>query len=145
MTTVPVERTRAEIERMLVGYKATKFATLWSETGTIIVFEMSDRRIRFNLDMPDKKDFELDPRSTYKKRSASRTQSVYDQECRRRWRALALVIKAKLEAVETGITTLEQEFLAHIVLPNNATVGEWAAEQLQRSYMTGKMPPLLSA
>ena len=32
-------------------------------------------------------------------------------------RGLVLVLKANLEAVEAGITTIEQEFLADMVLP----------------------------
>ena len=62
---------------------------------------------------------------------------------RQRWRALALVIKAKLEAVEADITTLEAEFLAHIALPSGATVGEWVGPQLDAVYGSGEMPALL--
>ena len=51
--------------------------------------------------------------------------------------------KAKLEAVETGITEFEDEFLAHIVLPNGQTMGEFAKPQIAHAYDTGDMPPLL--
>lgn len=64
---------------------------------------------------------------------------------RQRWRALALVIKAKLEAVEAGITEFEEEFLAHIVLPNGGTVGQFMLPQVATAYETGQMPPLLPA
>jgi hypothetical protein len=40
-----------------------------------------------------------------------------DQADRQRWRALYLVIRAKLEAVEAGIAVYEQEFLAFISSP----------------------------
>lgn len=56
---------------------------------------------------------------------------------------LALVIKAKLEAVAAGITSFEDEFLAHIMLPSGGTVGEWARPQLEVAYSTGAMPALL--
>jgi hypothetical protein len=36
----------------------------------------------------------------------------------RRWRALLLMIKAKVEAVESGVVTFEDEWLAHFVLPS---------------------------
>jgi hypothetical protein len=62
---------------------------------------------------------------------------------RQRWRALALVIKAKLEAVEAGITIFEEEFLAHIVLPDGRTAGEYMVPQIEESYRTKQMPPLL--
>lgn len=42
---------------------------------------------------------------------------------RQRWRALLLVVKAKLEAIEAGISTLEHEFLANVVLPGGSTIG----------------------
>ena len=62
-----------------------------------------------------------------------------------RWRALLLVIKAKLEAVTAGISTIETEFLANIVLPDNTTAGEWMLPQIDRAYRSGEMPPLLPA
>ena len=55
-------------------------------------------------------------------------------------RALLLVIKAKLEAVTAGISTIETEFLANIVLPDNTTAGEWMLPQIDRAYCTGEMP-----
>jgi hypothetical protein len=62
---------------------------------------------------------------------------------RQRWRALALVIKAKLEAVEAGISSVEDEFLSFIMLPNGSTVGEWVQPQIERVYESGSMPALL--
>ena len=62
---------------------------------------------------------------------------------RRLWRSMLLVIKAKLEAVNSGIVTIEQEFLAHIVLPDGSVVGDWAADQLKQVYGGGQMPALL--
>ena len=58
-------------------------------------------------------------------------------------RALALTIKAKLEAVECGITIFDEEFLAHIVLPNGRTMGELYVPQIEHVYETKEMPPLL--
>jgi len=54
-----------------------------------------------------------------------------------------LVIKAKLEAVETGITTFQDEFLAHIMLPDGSTVSEFVGPQLEIAYENGEMPRLL--
>jgi hypothetical protein len=49
-------------------------------------------------------------------------------EERRLWRCLLISIKAKLEAVGSGIATFDEEFLAHIVTPDNDTI----YEKLQR-------------
>ena len=90
-------------------------------TGRAVVsFRAQNRYIRFAMEIP-----------------------LIAQEERQRWRALVLVIKAKLEAVESGITTFENEFLAHIVLPDNRTVGEWLAPQIDSAYEEGGMPKLL--
>ena len=67
----------------------------------------------------------------------------WQQACRQRWRALALVIKAKLEAVETGIATFEQEFLAYIVLPNGQSVGDTAIPAIEAAAAGKDLPPLL--
>ena len=50
---------------------------------------------------------------------------------------------AKLEAVVAGITTLETEFLANIVLSNGVTVGQLMSPQIEEHYQAGKMPALL--
>lgn len=41
--------------------------------------------------------------------------------------------------------TFEQEFLAHIVRPNNQTVSDWIEPQIQAAYVGGTMPKLLPA
>lgn len=67
-----------------------------------------------------------------------------EQETRQRWRALSLTVKAKLEAVECGITTLEQEFLAFVVLPGqDKTIGEWIIEKALPQIRGGEMPKML--
>lgn len=144
-TEVPVEKSRAEIERMLTRYHASKFASGWSEHGAVLMFEAKGRRVRFDLPMPDPKDkrFTQDKRRPWRSRPADAAHKAYEQDCRARWRALALVIKAKLEAVESGITTFEDEFLAHIMLPSGGTFGEWASKQLATIYDSGNMPPML--
>ena len=72
-------------------------------------------------------------------------ESARDRLVRQRWRALALVIKAKLEAVETGITGFDEEFLAHVVMPDGKTVGDHLLPQVDAAYKSGKMPALLPA
>lgn len=68
----------------------------------------------------------------------------WEKACRQRWRALALCIKAKLEAVECGITTFESEFLAHIVLPNGETMADRALPYIAEAYATNNTPPMIS-
>lgn len=143
-TTVSVEKSRAEIESTLVRYKATGFAYGWQGDIAIIGFTFADRQIRFELMLPNKddKEFALTP-SRRNLRSQEDRLKAWEQACRQAWRALLLVIKAKLEAVSAGITTFEEEFMAHIVMPDGKTFGRWALPQIEQSYKTHAMPPLL--
>jgi len=56
---------------------------------------------------------------------------------------LALVIKAKLEAIDSDISTFDDEFLAHIIMPNGRTVGEETRPLIAHAYATREMPALL--
>ena len=145
-TSVPSDRSRAEIEKTLMRYGADSFMYGTSGTRAMIAFEAHGRRVQFRLPMPDRDadEFKRTParRTT---RSPEQREAAYEQAVRQRWRALALVIKAKLEAVEAGITEFEDEFLAHIMLPGGATAGDWLRPQIATAYETGKMPPLLPA
>lgn len=143
-TTVTSEKSRAEIEKILTRYGASGFMYGWQSTHALLAFEMAGRRVKFALPLPDRKDREFTHtpnRGT--KRSDSQAEAAYEQAVRQKWRALALVIKAKLEAVESGITEFEEEFLAHIVLPNGNTVGQFMLPQVESAYDTGDMPPML--
>lgn len=145
-TAVSTEASRAEIERTLRRYGASSFAYGWSADQALVGFEAGGRQVRFTLDMPRRDDraFTHTP-SRGMRRTPAQAEAAWEQGCRQRWRALALVIKAKLEAVEAGITTFEDEFLAHLVLPNGATVSTWLGPQLEAAYDLGRMPAMLPA
>lgn len=144
-TSVSVERTRAEIETVLSRYKATAFAYGRDDLSRMsqIEFVANSRRVRFLLPMPDPKsrDITHDKRGMYRKDGPR--MEAYDQACRQRWRALLLAIKAKLEAVECGISEFEAEFLANIVDPfSGKTVGEVMRPLVAENY-NGKPKALL--
>lgn len=140
-TRVPVERSRAEIEQTLVRYGARAFSYGWDGERAVIMFEAEDRRIRFDIPMPEVNAFTYTP--TGQRRSNSAAEDFRAKAVRQRWRALLLIIKAKLEAVESGIVSFEEEFLAHIMLPDGSKVSQWMTPQLQEVYETGQMPELL--
>lgn len=145
-TTVSAERSRAEIEETLRRYGATSFHSGWEEGHATVAFKLKNLLVRFILPFPSKKD----RRFTHKKvrggaespMTEVQREKAYDQEIRQRWRALLLVVKAKLEAVECGISTLEQEFLAFIVLPNDQSVMQWFMEEAMALIRSGQMPVL---
>lgn len=119
-TQVTVPRSRTEIETTVMRYGADQFGSALDQKGgrAMIQFRITSWLVRFILPLPH--------------------EDAQDQ--RQRWRALALVIKAKLEAVESGITTLEEEFLPHIVTPGGQTFAEWAVPQLRELKKGGQLP-----
>lgn len=141
-TQVSSNKSRDEIERTLTRYGADQFMYGWQDGAAVIAFRANERRVRFMLPLPDRssKQFTHHDRGPRQLEAAER---LYEQAIRQRWRALALVIKAKLEAVEAGISEFEDEFLAHVMLPGGQTVGEWMRPQVAEVYLTGKMPPML--
>lgn len=145
-TSVSAEKSRAEIEATLRRYGADSFGYGWEVDRAVVQFRMLDRQVRFVLDMPDRNDraFTHTPeRKTA--RTPAQAEAAWEQATRQRWRALNLVIKAKLEAVESGISEFEEEFLAHVVLPDGSTVGQWMRPQIETVYATGRMPSMLPA
>lgn len=131
-TTVPVEKSKVEIEKLLVRYGAEEFVSGWTGTTAQILFVMKGKRIKFVLHLPMESEYKNVAR--------------YEQANRQRWRALLLCIKAKFESVASAITTFEEEFLPHFVIPGDGrTLGEIMIPQLQKSYHSQKaLPPLLS-
>ena len=142
-TKVPIAKTKTDIEELLVKHGAAGFAYATEGDRALVAFNMAGRRVQIMLMMPSIDDYARTPRNT--RRTQAAQQSAWEQACRQRWRALLLIIRAKLEAVESGITTLENEFLANLVLPDGGTVGEWLVPQIAEAYGTGRMPPMLPA
>lgn len=144
-TTVSVERTQAEIQRLIQRYGARNVAHATNDDArqAAIQFEMHDRRVSFRLQLPDPANFRRDSRG--RQRTQSAWQNAYDQECRRLWRSLLLVIKAKLESVESGVESFEEAFLPQIMIPGagGQTYGDFAIPQIAESYRTNSLPALL--
>lgn len=139
-TSVSVERSRNELEKILARYGAKGFRYGWQELDghriEAIEFDTASRRVRFSLKLPvsSAKEFVFTP-SGREKRSAPQRQKAWEQACRSKWRALILCVKAKLEAVQAGISEFESEFMAWVVDPvSNRTVGELMMPQLADRY-----------
>lgn len=119
-TRVEVGRSQAEIARQLERYGATGFMCGWQGNQEAIGFVYKTLKIQITIPKDE------------------------DQQIRRqRWRALLLVVKAKLEAIESGISTIEEDFLAWIMTPSGKTLGQLLGPQLEA--IDQKMPRLLMA
>lgn len=130
-TQVPVSRTRAEIEQLLERAQAKQYGTAvdYDLLTARVQFKLHDRIVRFTVALPDRQ--KLGPLR-------------FERAERQRWRALLLVLKAKLESVESQIETFEQAFLSQVVMPNDKTVAEIIAPQIAEGYKTGRMPKALA-
>jgi hypothetical protein len=142
-TSVPAERTRAEIERTLTAHGAVS-VLIGSDSErrvAVVAFSAFGRQVRLFLPLPDPAEFKTTPKNQ-RRRSTVGAVAVAAAEERRRWRALLLMVKAKVEAVESGIITFDEEWLPHFVLPDGRTVAEHAVPAVETAYQTGTVGPL---
>jgi len=144
-TTVNVSKSKAEIESTLRRYGASEFAYASGQDRAMIGFLIESHKIEIAITLPSPQDFAQT--ETGRERANSVIQTEWERACRQRWRALALVIKAKLEAVECGITSMQDEFLAYTVLPcgkhTGRTIGSIINSQMAEVLASGKIPSLL--
>lgn len=132
-TEVPVDKSKAQIEKLLAEFKASAFMSASRPGFAMIAFEMAGRNIKFVLPLP-----------TIETMQGRRNpKAALEQGLRTRWRALYLALRAKLEMIATGITSFEDEFLAHIVMPDGQTVGEMTRPRIAQAYQSGEVRPLL--
>jgi hypothetical protein len=145
-TSVSPGKSRGEIELILKRYGADGFAYGYMGTRAVVQFQIGQsltaRRVRFNLPIPPEGDFKLNKGGWARSNSARK--KAHEQGIRVCWRALTLSIKAKLEAVESGIAIFDEEFMAQLVLPDGATMAEKVLPQYRQAIENGKpLPPLL--
>lgn len=143
-TTVSAETSRGEIERTLSRYGASAFGYGWNDQGqAVITFVAHDRRIQFTITLPKRVEFRFTPARKYV-RSDAEIDKVWEQATRQRWRALALMVKAKLEAVSGEIATFEEEFLPYTLVPGPdgqpITVAALMNGQVAEAYERGTIP-----
>jgi hypothetical protein len=128
-TDVTQSRSMDEIQRILRRFGATKFMSGWDETSAWVAFELrtdgGSRQVRMSVPMPDRnaREFTHTP-TTDKRRSPAAAEAAWEQAGRQTWRSVTLLIKAKLDSVAGGISTVEREFLADIVTEDGRTVAE---------------------
>jgi len=142
-TTVSPTRSMEEIERTLTRYGAEEFVFGRRADQGAIEFVANRRRVRFVVDLPDRESTEFTRTETGRPRKSEAALRAWEQACRQRWRALALWVKASLEAIESEIVTFDTAFLAHIVMPNGATLSQTATEALDKMSAGGEAPSLL--
>ena len=132
-TRVPVKQSKGEIEDTLIRYGIEEFFFATSSRGDGIGFHYKGRTIKFGIPLPKKNDFA--PTETGERDRK--------REVRRLYRVLVIALKAKLELVDAGLTTFEDEFLAQTCLTGGRTVSGALQPQIEKMLETGDMPKLL--
>lgn len=141
-TQVSVDKSIGEIIALIRKHGAERIAQMQEPGRIAMQFFLKDRLLRFVITLPtteegpqrDRHGYSLSPDQKLKKQQ---------QRHRQRARALLLVIKAKLESVESNVETFEEAFLANIVTPDGPTIGDWLIPQIEEGYKLGKMPTQL--
>ncbi len=146
-TTVQIDRSQRDIEELVSRSGASKFMRGHDERVATILFEIADRRIMFELQLPKLDDYATKQvGKRVRKLAPHQQEQEHYQACKARWRALFLTIKAKLVSVEAGIETFEEAFLAQVVVPHNGRAerfGKVATAAILQAYGGGDLPPLL--
>lgn len=134
-TEVPFERSVGEIIGLLRNAGADQIGQMEDRNRFTLLFTMEERHVRFRVTFPDPEQIAkiTGPRQDQK--------TVAAQWRRQRGRALLLVIKAKLESIESNVETFEEAFLANVVLADGSTLYERVAEPIAIEYQTGMVQP----
>ena len=140
-TNVSTDRSFSEIKNTIRRFGASGFGYI--EQGLIvgIAFEVNGLQVRMTMTLPDRKLFEVSPTGRW--RSEATIEKEWEQACRQRWRTLANGIKAKLAMVDDGISTVEREFLANIVLPDGDTVADRIVPEIREIVRSGTIPSMM--
>ena len=141
-TTVPVEKSIGEITALVKRAGAYRIGHIEDVDSIALQFFLKDRLLRFRVDLPSVEEVpERDGRGSAI--PLERRNRMAAQMCRQKARALLLVIKAKLESVESKVETFDEAFLPNIVTPDGRTIGEITLPQIESGYAAGEQPPLM--
>jgi hypothetical protein len=117
-TSVTPDESQAEIRGLLTKHGATDICVgLNGASNGVVKFTRGGRHVRLLLHLPP----------------------TQPRERPRRWRVLALLLKAKLEAVDSGIGTFDAEFMSYIAMPGGCTVGSIMAPKISAAYAAGRI------
>lgn len=119
---VSVNQSRGEIETLLLRIGADSVAFMGDASSAAVAFRLRGRNYVIRLPYP-----------------GARNDRERDQGIRSLWRALGLLVKAKLIAVDRGVTSAEAEFLAHAMLPTGQTLVEHLHDHPDQLTTSGRL------
>lgn len=121
-TKVTIDSSRGEITGILAKHGVQRMG--WATDGTTdeLMFELGGGQYKFRITRPTAAEIEKRDRREYVYPDNVDWDRKADDEHRRRWRANVLLLKAKLEFIEGGDTTLDRELLPYRVLKDGRTL-----------------------
>jgi hypothetical protein len=115
-TKVSVDSSRGELTGILAKHGVLRMGWMGSPEGDQLMFELGGGQFRLNIAKPTIVEIRRDYPNAYDE------QAKLEGEWRRRWRANVLLLKAKLEFIDSGDTTLDKELLPYRVLADGRTL-----------------------
>ena len=140
-TSVSLDSSRAELERLLRRAGAEKALSGWDCDTAFVMFVLDGVPIRQKIQMPTKNQYAKTEQGRDRKKDA--VLKAWEQGCRQRMREFVHILKAKLISVSLGIRTVEHEFFADICLPSGKTVFEEQEVELSKALKENRLPKLL--
>ncbi len=121
-TAVTVDSSRGEITGILAKHGVQKMGWMSDGVADELMFELGGGSYRFRIAKPTAEEVRKRDGRDYTYPDNVDWQRKAEDEWRRRWRANVLLLKAKLEFIEGGDTTLDRELLPYRVLKDGRTL-----------------------
>jgi hypothetical protein len=141
-TEIAVEKSMSEIVGMIRNAGAERIAQV-EEPGTVAIqFFLRERMLRFRVALPA---WDTMPKWNGRREllTDDKRKQMAAQRAKQRARALMLVIKAKIESVESGVETFDEAFMPNVVMPDGKTVAQHTLSRIAEGYADGRMPALM--
>jgi hypothetical protein len=136
-TTVAVEASQAELVRILRKHGVERQAWAHGPEGAALQFEAAGRRYQMRIERPDPNQY---PEHRGGNQAGRSQWTMREREWMRRWRAIVLLLKAKLEFADGETTTLERELLPYLLLPGERNLAEFMEDGGYEEVERGGMP-----
>lgn len=113
-TYVEAGQSRVDIERLLSKQGCSHVGVMHEPGTATVIFRRSGWEVEMRIPLPNPT--EAPKASGFRATTLAQREKWAEQKTRERWRQLLLVLKAKFTALDEGVETFEQSFMAHLVL-----------------------------
>jgi len=136
-TEVAVSKSQEEVRGLLLRFGADQFSFGEGRGWAGIEFVHAEHLVRIRCPVRVLTDEDFTVLAKQRRQSIDKVRAAgQEQELRRVWRVLVWTVKARVVAVEEGLETFEQSFLAHLVDPaTQRTLWQLMQEPLEAGVM----------